>query len=167
MSPVLSAGRPKKKVTTDRFFVLVVVSRFFCFPIVKNFAERKKWRANPIWRAGHPNTLGGLMRREKQTVRRHEPKCLSSRCRSHPHSCTVSCSTIVCTASEVLRHARVELSLWVALHGRRGIACVTPQVNLAPAMANWGFAVLARQQRCCGLCGLLVADHLPLHRNRV
>ena len=30
----------------------MAVSRFFCFPILMNFAENKKWPRNPAWRAG-------------------------------------------------------------------------------------------------------------------
>ena len=46
------------------FCGLVAVSRFFCFPIVKNFAENQKWPTNPVWRAGFSNSLRRYMRGE-------------------------------------------------------------------------------------------------------
>ena len=46
------------------FCGLVAVSRFFCFPIVKNFAENQKWPTNPVWRAAVSNPLGRYMRGE-------------------------------------------------------------------------------------------------------
>ena len=41
---------------------LVAVSRFFCFPIVKNIAENQKWPGNPVWRAAVSNPPGRYMR---------------------------------------------------------------------------------------------------------
>lgn len=52
-----------EKVATDRFNGLVAVSRFFCFPIQMNFAERKNGAANPAGRARRQKAPGGLMRR--------------------------------------------------------------------------------------------------------
>jgi hypothetical protein len=44
------------------FYGLVAVSRFFCFPIVKNIAENQKWPGNPVWRAAVSNPPGRYMR---------------------------------------------------------------------------------------------------------
>jgi hypothetical protein len=43
--------------------VLVVVSRFFCFPIQMNFAENQKWPSSRVWRGRATDGVGGLMRR--------------------------------------------------------------------------------------------------------
>jgi len=64
---VIGKGRSKcmqtlKKMRAKWFCGLVIVSRFFKFPIQMNFAENKKWPTSPVWRATHKNTLGGYMR---------------------------------------------------------------------------------------------------------
>lgn len=41
---------------------LVVVSRFFCFAILLNFAEIQKWLGSPAWRASDSNIVGVHMR---------------------------------------------------------------------------------------------------------
>jgi hypothetical protein len=40
----------------------VVVSRFFCFAILLNFAEIQKWLGSPAWRASDSNIVGVHMR---------------------------------------------------------------------------------------------------------
>jgi len=42
-----------KKMSAKWFCGLVVVSRFFCFPIQMNFAEKILWPSSPVWRAPH------------------------------------------------------------------------------------------------------------------
>jgi len=56
-----------KKMSAKWFCGLVVVSRFFCFPIQMNFAEIKKWPSSPVWRAPHQKSVGGYMRREENS----------------------------------------------------------------------------------------------------
>lgn len=41
----------------------MAASRFFCFPMQIDFAEKKKWPTNGRWQGGVVDRAGGYMRR--------------------------------------------------------------------------------------------------------
>ena len=112
------------KMRAKWFRRLVAVSRFFCFPIQMNFAEREKWPASPVWRAAHKKSVGGYVRGSKSGGGWKRPKPLAQ------------------TLSGALTGAAPTVPDLADLH------CVSLHTSLqAPCLAAGGFTVAGRPPR--------------------
>ena len=100
------------------------MSRFFCFPIQMNFAEREKWPASPVWRATHKKSVGGYVRGGESGGGWKRPKPLAQ------------------PLSGALTGAAPTVPDLADLH------CVSLHTSLqAPCLAAGGFTVVGRPPR--------------------
>ena len=112
------------KLRAKWFRRLVAVSRFFCFPIQMNFAEREKWPASPVWRATHKKSVGGYVRGGESGGGWKRPKPLAQ------------------PLSGALTGAAPTVPDLADLH------CVSLHTSLqAPCLAAGGFTVVGRPPR--------------------